>query len=106
MNRHYRILALAVTLGLASTAFAQGSNPNSRGGAERDPFGAGSVTAGPRSTAPMGNNTFGQSGLARPTPRSTVVTVTPVPEPSQWAMMLAGLGLVGWMVRRNGKQRP
>ena len=104
MNRNFRILAVAATLGLASTAFAQGSNPNSRGGADRDPFGAGSVTSGPRST--MGNNTFGQSGLARPAPRSNVVTVTPVPEPSQWAMMLAGLGLVGWIVRRNAKNRP
>ena len=103
MKRTYRILAVAITLGFASTAFAQGSNPNSRGGADRDPFGAGSVTSGPRST--MGNNTFGQSGLSRPAPRTTVVSVTPVPEPSQWAMMLAGLGLVGWMVRRNGKSR-
>ena len=103
MTRKYQILATALTIGLASTAFAQGSNPNSRGGADRDPFGAGSVASGPRST--VGNNTFGQSGLARPAPRTTVVTVTPVPEPSQWAMMLAGLGLVGWMVRRNGKNR-
>ena len=103
MNRNYRILAVAITLGLASTAFAQGSNPNSRGGADRDPFGAGSVTSGPRSS--VGSNTFGQSGLSRPEPRTTVVTVTPVPEPSQWAMMLAGLGLVGWIVRRNAKNR-
>jgi hypothetical protein len=106
MTRHYRILAVALTLGLAATAFAQGSNPTSRGGVDRDPFGAGSVNAGPRSSPDMGQNTFGQSGLARPRPRSTVVTVTPVPEPSQWAMMLAGLGLVGWIVRRNAKNRP
>ena len=103
MTRIYLTLPVAITLGLASTAFGQGSNPNSRGGADRDPFGAGSVTSGPRST--VGTNNFGQSGLSRPTPRSTVVTVTPVPEPSQWAMMLAGLGLVGWMVRRNNKNR-
>jgi hypothetical protein len=30
--------------------------------------------------------------------------VTPVPEPGQWAMMLAGLALVGWIVRRNSKR--
>ena len=29
------------------------------------------------------------------------VTVTPVPEPHEWAMMLAGLGLVGWVARRR-----
>ena len=104
MTRQYRILAVALTLGFASTAFAQGSNPAGRGGADRDPFGAGSVTAGPRSSD-MGHNTFGQSGMGRAAPRTTVVTVTPVPEPSQWAMMLAGLGLVGWIVRRNAKNR-
>ena len=103
MNRLYRTLALAAALGLASTAFAQGSNPNSRGGAERDPFGAGAVTAGPRSDT-LGRSDFGQSGLARPNPRTNVVSVTPVPEPSQWAMMLAGLALVGWMVRRNSRR--
>jgi hypothetical protein len=30
--------------------------------------------------------------------------VTPVPEPSQWAMMLAGLALVGFIVRRSSKR--
>ena len=103
MRRQYRTLAVVVALGLASTAFAQGSNPNSRGGIDRDPFGAGSVTAGPRSDT-LGRSDFGQSGIARPNPRTNVVSVTPVPEPSQWAMMLAGLALVGWMVRRNSRR--
>jgi len=31
--------------------------------------------------------------------------VTPVPEPSQWAMMLAGLALVGFMARRNARSQ-
>ena len=30
------------------------------------------------------------------------ITVTMVPEPHEWAMMLAGLGLVGWASRRRG----
>jgi hypothetical protein len=30
-------------------------------------------------------------------------SVTPVPEPHEWAMMLAGLGLVGWVARRRKK---
>jgi hypothetical protein len=42
--------------------------------------------------------------MARPQPRNSVVNVTPVPEPGQWAMMLAGLALVGWIVRRNSKR--
>jgi hypothetical protein len=27
-----------------------------------------------------------------------------VPEPSQWALMLAGLALVGFIVRRNSRR--
>jgi hypothetical protein len=104
MTRRYRTFALAIGLGLATAAFAQtGTNPNSRGGIDRDPFGAGSVTAGPRADT-IGNNSFGQSGLSRPAPRTGIVGVTPVPEPSQWAMMLAGLALVGWIVRRNSRR--
>lgn len=30
--------------------------------------------------------------------------VRPVPEPSQWALMAAGLGLVGWIVRRRSSR--
>ena len=104
MRSHYRTLALALCLGAATVAFAQSSNPTGRGGADRDPFGTGSVMAGPRSDD-LGRGNFGQHGLKRPSaPRSAVVTVTPVPEPSQWAMMLAGLALVGWIVRRNSKR--
>jgi len=103
MRPHYRILALAFSLGVASVAFAQGGNPTQRGGADRDPFGVGAVTAGPR-TEDIGRNTFGQHGLRRAEPRTTVVSVTPVPEPGQWAMMLAGLALVGWIVRRNTRR--
>jgi cation transport regulator ChaC len=102
MRPHYRILALAISLGVASVAFAQ-ANPHQRGGADRDPFGVGSVTASPRSED-FGRNTFGQHGLKRAQPRTSVVAVTPVPEPGQWAMMLAGLALVGWIVRRNTKR--
>lgn len=104
MRTHYRAIALAATLGIATVAFAQAGNPNSRGGPDRDPFASGSITSGPRADA-IGRNSFGQSGLSRAQPRSTVVSVTPVPEPSQWAMMLAGLVAVGLIVRRNSKRK-
>ena len=34
-------------------------------------------------------------------PLGSSVTLAPVPEPSEYAMLLAGLGLVGWMARRR-----
>jgi hypothetical protein len=32
------------------------------------------------------------------------ITLTPVPEPQTYAMLLAGLGLVGWIARRRKGQ--
>ena len=43
-------------------------------------------------------------GIAR-SARTGTTHITPVPEPSQWAMMLAGLALVGFIVRRNAKRK-
>ena len=40
--------------------------------------------------------------MSRPTARFG--PVTPVPEPSEWAMMLAGLALVGFIARRSSKR--
>jgi len=40
--------------------------------------------------------------MARPLPH--VTPVTPVPEPSEWALMAAGLALVGYIVRRSSKR--
>ena len=97
MRRHYRTFAFAISLGLAAAttaAFAQ-SNAMGRGAPDQ--------AAAPRSE-PIGRTQFGQHGMSRPQPRTSVVNVTPVPEPGQWAMMLAGLALVGWIVRRNSKR--
>jgi hypothetical protein len=44
-----------------------------------------------------------QQGFMRPQPH--VTPVTPVPEPSEWALMAAGLALVGYIVRRSSKRR-
>ena len=97
MRRHYRTFALAISLGLAAatTAVYAQTNPLARGNTDQ--------AAAPRSE-PVGRSQFGQHGMGRPQPRNSVVNVTPVPEPGQWAMMLAGLALVGWIVRRNSKR--
>jgi hypothetical protein len=34
-------------------------------------------------------------------PGSTFLTISPVPEPGEWAMLLAGLGLLGHRLRRR-----
>ena len=102
MKAIFRNAAIAVSLGLSATAFAQtaskaGANPVSRG--DNIFF-----------YAPLQGNAQGTmvNPLARSPqggmPRSHS-QVTPVPEPGEWAMLLAGLALVGFIVRRNSKRR-
>lgn len=104
MRSHYRALALAISLAAATTAFAQhnaaANNPVSRspGG---EVFFYGPLQGQARSQA-LGRDIFDNTGIGRPNPHRRV-PVTPVPEPSQWAMMLAGLALVGFVVRRNAR---
>jgi PEP-CTERM motif len=103
MKPIHRTLAVAVslaTLGIGA-AYAQGTtttgNPAQRG--QRDSF-----FYGPLSGKPSGEtlgDTLNTNQIGRP--KANHSAVTPVPEPDQWAMMLAGLALVGFIVkRRNG----
>ncbi len=47
------------------------------------------------------NQRFGQSEFPGSTPRSfTLTSVSAVPEPENYAMLLAGLGLLGWRLRK------
>ena len=105
MNSVLRTLTFAACLATVATlADAQTStnNPASRG--SRSSFSFDSNPAGARSeplTGPLGAQSS-RNALSRPTARFG--PVTPVPEPSEWAMMLVGLALVGYIVRR-GSQR-
>jgi hypothetical protein len=103
MYRTIRTLSLSILLAAAFSASAQtaaqtagtSGNPLSRG--ERSSFyfnGMKGSIGG--SQAPTGN------ALKRPT--AQFGPVTPVPEPSEWAMLLVGLTFVGWIVRRKTKQ--
>jgi hypothetical protein len=97
-----RTLSIVCFLAAAATAADAQTNPAARG--QRDSFYYGSIHGAPRSdpsalnTSPLNTG----PGIGRPVGRYG--PVTPVPEPSQWAMMLAGLALVGFIVRRNSKR--
>ncbi len=103
MRNSYRTLALTISLAAAAAAFAQAppakpSNPTSRG---ENVFSYPPLSGAPANTI---GNPLNNTGIGRQTSRSQTARVTPVPEPSQWAMMLAGLALVGFIVRRSSKR--
>ena len=81
---------------LASAQTAQNSNPAAR--ADRDSFYYGAIHGAPA----VNGSTLKDAGIGRPVGRYG--PVTPVPEPSEWAMLLAGLALVGFIVKRNVKR--
>jgi hypothetical protein len=94
MRPTYRAVAFTISLFAATfvgaqTAPTKGGNALQRG--DKNSFYYGT-------TPGLNTNT----GLGRPVTR--FAPVTPVPEPSQWLMMLAGLGLVGYIVRRSSKR--
>jgi len=101
MRRHYRSIFFAISVSLATLAGAQGTaNP-----VARSPDGEVSFY-NPWATTQRGvvlgrGGALDNTGIGR-APRN--VQVTPVPEPSQWAMMLAGLALVGFIVRRTRRR--
>ena len=95
-----RNLSIAVLLAAAATAANAQTNPAARG--QRDSFYYGAVHGAQRADPTITSPLNGNSGIGRPVGRYG--PVTPVPEPSQWAMMLAGLALVGFIVRRNSKR--
>jgi hypothetical protein len=107
MRSHYRAITIAIALAAtaaATTAFAQSSgtsqsvNPIARGDdvSFHSPFSRGQPSV-------FGRGGLDNTGIGRPNPRSHH-QVTPVPEPSQWAMLAAGLALVGFIVRRNSRK--
>ena len=100
MKPAIRNLSIAVLLVAAATAAQAQTNPAARG--QRDSFYYGSLNGAQRTESPLSSPLSSNQGIGRPVGRYG--PVTPVPEPSQWAMMLAGLALVGFIVRRNSKR--
>ena len=100
MKPAIRNLSIAVILAAAATAANAQTNPAARG--PHDSFYYGSIHGAQRTDSTLASPLSGNQGIGRPVGRYG--PVTPVPEPSQWAMMLAGLALVGFIVRRNSKR--
>ena len=103
MNYPIRILALLAVAAASSSALAAGENPNAR--APHNSFYYDSLQGMPRSAATPsfgGANPLAESAMRRPTMR--LGPITPVPEPSTWALMVAGFSIVGFIVRRSGRR--
>jgi hypothetical protein len=101
----FPIRTLAVTLVFAAAATTADAQNSSQNGAARGPnssfYYGRSQPSTPRAD-PVNAPTNAANPLSRPVGRFG--PVTPVPEPSEWVMMLAGLALVGFIVRRNSKR--
>jgi len=97
MRRPMKILAFAIPMTVACAAVAQ-INPLSRSSLlPAIPHGVGSAPANAILASPLGNS----KPIAAPS--SSFGPLSPVPEPSEWAMLVAGLALVGLIVQRNVK---
>lgn len=111
MRHIYRSIAVAVALAASASvtvAVAQDTaraNPAQRNNGDVFNFGG---TPLRNSESLINGSVFENPNVAHGIARSArtgTTHITPVPEPSQWAMMLAGLALVGFIVRRNAKRK-
>ena len=103
MRHPIRILALLAVAAASAGASAAPENPNAR--APNSSFYYDTLQGMPRSAATPsfgGPSTINQNAMRRPTMR--LGPITPVPEPSTWALMIAGFSVVGFIVRRNARR--
>ena len=104
MRRHYQVIAIAIAVGAATLASAQATNNANNNPVARGPHGDAFFQNPLQSQRGQPFNDAFRRGIERPATPRAQPPVTPVPEPSQWAMMAAGLVLVGFIVRRNAKR--
>jgi hypothetical protein len=95
MRPIYWCVALAATALSATFATAQQAQRVPAGNPLARSEGTSFFRAFP--TGPLDTRSTTTNPMARP----HFGSVTPVPEPSEWLMMVAGLGLVGVIVRRG-----
>jgi hypothetical protein len=103
MKRPLKTLTLTLCLAAATAAFAA-ENPNARGSRDSFYFGSQNAQQPQRFGAGMSSTTPSSSGNGIARPNARFGPVTPVPEPSEWALLLAGLALVGYIVKRNSNR--
>jgi hypothetical protein len=101
MSHPIRTLSIVVLLAAAATAAHAQTNPLARNA--RDSFYFGAIHAPQQQSGGLSSPLGNAPPIGRPVGQFGP-PVTPVPEPSEWAMMLAGLALVGFIVRRNSKR--
>ena len=100
MRRQIQVLFIATAIATAATGAVAQSNPLARGSAaQHDSFYYSAIKSESTISSPLAT---GANQISRPA--ASFGPVTPVPEPSEWAMLLAGLALVGFIVRRNAKR--
>ncbi len=102
----FAIRSLVVALAMAAaatTADAQTQSQNGTARGQHSSFYFRNVPSTPRSD-PVNNPNANANTNALSRPTGRFGPVTPVPEPGEWAMLLAGLALVGFIVRRNSKR--
>jgi hypothetical protein len=106
----FQLQTLVLSFALAAAANTVDAQVANQNGAARGPntsFYFGRNIPNAARSDPVNTPGISANPMSRPTARFGVVgqtPVTPVPEPSEWAMMLAGLALVGFIVRRNSKR--
>jgi hypothetical protein len=101
----FPIRTLAVTLVFAAAATTADAQSGAQNGTSRGPnssFYYGRNLPNTPRADPVNAPTNAANPLTRPVGRFGPVTA--VPEPGEWAMLLAGLALVGFIVRRNSKR--
>lgn len=96
-----RSLVVALAMAAAATAADAQTQQNSTARGQHSSFYFRNVPTAPRSD-PVNEPNANANPMSRPVGRFG--PVTPVPEPGEWAMLLAGLALVGFIVRRNSKR--
>ena len=97
MNCALRTFAVACACFAAGTASATTLTPGST-------LGSSSAMLQSRLTSSV-NSALGAGTQTISRPLSTLRPVTPVPEPSTWALVFAGLGLVGGVLQVRRSRR-